>query len=115
MFPKQITASTKVYIPNMRPTNQPKHISKTNPIQFHRPNLNPNQQSHQGGAPSYNAVAYQPCNNVNNAVVYQPSANVVYQPSVVNNAIASGVANGVANAVANAVTYQPCHAVKSHH
>ena len=71
------------------------------------PNLNPSQQSHQGGAPSYNAVAYQPCNNINNAVVYQPSA--------VNNAIASGVANGVANAVANAVTYQPCRAVKSHH
>ena len=79
------------------------------------PNLNPSQQSHQGGAPSYNAVAYQPCNNVNNAVVYQPSANVVYQPSAVNNAIASGVANGVANAVANAVTYQPCRAVNSHH
>jgi len=53
----------------------------------------------QGGA-SYNAVAYQPCATSNNGIVYQPSA--------VNNAIASGVANGVVNAVANTATYQPC-------
>jgi len=74
-------------------------------------------QSTQGG--SYNAVAYQPCNNVNNDVVNNVIASgvanggIVYQPSVVNNVIASGVANGVANAVANAVNYQPCRAVNN--